>query len=68
MGRERCGPRKLGMAQKPQARSHPSATFTYAHGRVLRGRGRLSRSKSGSDGLRPMETAVARPPAGTPWW
>ena len=27
-GRERCGPRKLGMAQKPHARSQPSAIFT----------------------------------------
>ena len=44
------------MAQKPQALSQPSATFTYAHGADAGGRGRLSRSKLGRarpDGLAP---------------
>ena len=48
MSRLRCGPRNDGIAQNPHDRSHPSAIFTYAHGDVERGRGRLSRSSSGS--------------------
>ena len=43
----RCGPRKVGIAQNPQDRSHPSAIFTYAHGLSAFGLGRLSRSKTG---------------------
>ena len=35
--RERCLPRKDGIAQNPHLRSQPSATFTYAQG-ALRGR------------------------------
>ncbi len=31
--RETCGPRNDGLAQNPHRLSHPSATFTYAHGR-----------------------------------
>ena len=45
---------ELGMAQKPQARSQPSATFTYAHGAVGAGRGRLSRSKLGTGPRSPL--------------
>ena len=48
MSRLRCGPRKLGIAQNPHERSHPSAILTYAHGTADFGRGRLSRSNSGS--------------------
>ena len=62
--RERCGPRKLGMAQKPHALSQPSATFTYAHGAAAGGRGRFSRSKLGSGGrpgLRPRVTGTPKP-------
>ena len=36
------------MAQKPQLRSQPSAIFTYAHGTLARGRGRLRRSSVGT--------------------
>ena len=43
----RWGPRKVGIAQNPQDRSHPSAIFTYAHGLSAFGLGRLSRSKTG---------------------
>ena len=46
--RLRCGPRNVGMAQNPHERSQPSAIFTYAHGAVDRGRGRLSRSSVGT--------------------
>ena len=42
--RDRCLPRKEGMAQKPQMRSHPSATFTYAQGARAAGRGSSRRS------------------------
>jgi hypothetical protein len=53
--RLRCGPRNDGMAQNPHVRSHPSAIFTYAHGALDRGRGRLSRSRLGT-GRRPALT------------
>ncbi len=49
------------MAQKPQVRSQPSATFTYAHGAVAGGRGSSSRSKAGTScegGLRPIVTGT----------
>ncbi len=46
--RDRCLPRNDGMAQKPQLRSHPSATFTYDHGAAVAGRGRFNRSKDGN--------------------
>ena len=36
------------MAQNPHERSQPSAILTYAHGLVALGRGRLSRSSSGT--------------------
>ena len=70
MGRETCGPRNDGMAQNPQALSQPSATFTYAHGRSARGRGRLSRSIDGTGspdadsppaGLAPSVTGTPKP-------
>ena len=34
-------PGSVGMAQKPHARSQPSATFTYAHGAAASGRGKV---------------------------
>ena len=58
-----CGPRNDGMAQNPQALSQPSATFTYAHGRATRGRGRLSRS---SDGTGSSVADSDRPPGLAP--
>ena len=60
--RERCLPRKEGMAQNPQLRSQPSATLIYDHGADECGRGRLRRSKSGmvaaGAGLEPKVTGV----------
>ena len=46
-GRDLWRPRNEGMAQKPQRRSHPSATLTYAHGARAAGRGRFKRSNDG---------------------
>ena len=47
MERERCLPRKEGMAQKPQFRSHPSATLMYDHGAALVGRGEVEEVEGG---------------------
>ncbi len=44
--RDRCLPRKLGIAQKAQARSQPSATLRYAHGARGAGRGSSRRSRT----------------------
>jgi hypothetical protein len=41
------------MAQKPHARSQPSATLTYAHGSADAGRVRFSRSRAGTGGDEP---------------
>jgi len=62
--RDRCLPRNEGMAQKPQLRSQPSATFTYDHGALAAGRGRLSRSKEGTtvSGFLPSVTGVRSAP------
>ncbi len=57
--RERCLPRKEGIAQKPQFRSHPSAIFTYDHGLADAGLGRFNRSNEG--GTVPAPSTV--PPA-----
>ncbi len=62
MDRERCLPRNDGIAQKAQARSQPSATFTYAHGVVGAGRGSSSRSRT-PDGFRPIRTTCERLPS-----
>ena len=66
MSRERCGPRKLGMAQNPHERSHPSAIFTYAHGEVERGRGRFNRSRLGTGGPAVTESGLRPSVTGTP--
>ena len=57
--RLRWGPRKEGMAQKPHALSHPSAIFTYAHGRSEAGRRKLSKSNCGASA-----SAIADSPSG----
>ena len=49
------------MAQKPQALSQPSATFTYAHGAADAGRGRLSRSSAGAPRRGPSVTGTPKP-------
>ena len=56
------------MAQNPHDRSQPSAILTYAHGALERGRGRLSRSRLGTDGAEPPAGAVPLRPSvtGTP--
>ena len=52
------------MAQNPQERSQPSAILTYAHGTVDFGRGRFSRSNSGS-GVDDTGMSLRAAPLGT---
>ena len=66
--RLRWGPRNEGIAQNPHDRSQPSAIFTYAHGELDLGRGRLSRSSIGAgpagdtpSDLRPSVTGTPKP-------